>query len=157
MACSCSVVPHAKKLARVSIDFAQRSDPWIGQNLCMADEHGHTPDEVAERLSKRNDRNHLKDMVYGGIDGAVTTFAIVAGVEGAGLSPSVIIALGIANILADGFSMAAGNFAGRPAIGCPFPGSGPEGRRNALRPVRSRPFGLHHHGARTGPPARPDA
>lgn len=81
----------------------------------MADEHGHSPDEVAERLSRRNDSNHLKDMVYGGIDGGVTTFAIVAGVEGAGLSPSVIIALGVANILADGFSMAAGNFAGTRA------------------------------------------
>jgi len=87
----------------------------MGQNPGMADDHGHTPDEVSERLSRRNDSNHLKDMVYGGIDGAVTTFAIVAGVEGAGLSPNVIIALGIANILADGFSMAAGNFAGTRA------------------------------------------
>ena len=54
-------------------------------------------------------------MIYGGIDGAVTTFAIVAGVEGAGLSPRVIIALGIANVLADGFSMAAGNYSATKA------------------------------------------
>lgn len=57
----------------------------------------------------------LKDAVYGGIDGAVTTLAIVAGVAGAGLSPRVVIVLGIANVLADGFSMAAGNFAGTRA------------------------------------------
>lgn len=53
---------------------------------------------------------HLRDAVYGGIDGAVTTLAIIAGVAGAGLSQGVVVALGIANVLADGFSMAAGNF-----------------------------------------------
>ena len=58
---------------------------------------------------------HLRDFVYGGIDGTVTTFAIVAGVEGAGLSHKVIVALGIANVLADGFSMAAGNYTGTKA------------------------------------------
>lgn len=54
-------------------------------------------------------------MIYGAIDGAVTTFAIVAGVEGAGLSHGVILALGAANILADGFSMAASNYSGTKA------------------------------------------
>ncbi|WP_257883464.1 VIT1/CCC1 transporter family protein [Roseobacter insulae] len=54
-------------------------------------------------------------MIYGAIDGAVTTFAIVAGVEGAGLSERVIVILGIANILADGFSMAASNYSGTKA------------------------------------------
>jgi VIT1/CCC1 family predicted Fe2+/Mn2+ transporter len=63
----------------------------------------------------RPQRGHLRDLIYGGIDGAVTTFAIVAGVAGAGLSPRVIIALGIANVLADGFSMAAGNYSGTKA------------------------------------------
>ena len=48
-------------------------------------------------------------MVYGAVDGAVTTFAIVSGVEGAALSSGVVIVLGLANLLADGFSMAAGN------------------------------------------------
>lgn len=59
--------------------------------------------------------SHVRDAVYGGIDGAVTTFAIVAGVAGAGLSERVIVILGIANVLADGFSMAAGNYAGTKA------------------------------------------
>ncbi|MEL6549030.1 MAG: VIT1/CCC1 transporter family protein [Pseudomonadota bacterium] len=81
----------------------------------MTDTHGHSPEDIADRLARREDASHLKDMVYGGIDGAVTTFAIVAGVEGAGLPTGVILALGIANILADGFSMAAGNFAGTRA------------------------------------------
>jgi len=49
--------------------------------------------------------------VFGGIDGTVTTLAIVAGAAGAGLPRAAVLALGVANLLADGFSMAAGNFA----------------------------------------------
>ena len=53
---------------------------------------------------------HFDDFIYGSIDGAVTTFAIVAGVVGASLSPGIILILGFANLFADGFSMAAANF-----------------------------------------------
>lgn len=81
----------------------------------MKQEHGHSPEEIAERLSAPPTGAYLKDMIYGGIDGAVTTFAIVAGVEGAGLPHHVILALGAANILADGFSMAASNYSGTKA------------------------------------------
>jgi len=49
-------------------------------------------------------------MVYGSIDGTVTTFAIISGVAGAGLSPAIVIILGVSNVLADGFSMAASNY-----------------------------------------------
>lgn len=59
--------------------------------------------------------SYLRDLIYGAIDGSVTTFAIVAGVAGAGLPPGVIVTLGIANVLADGFSMAAGNYSGTKA------------------------------------------
>jgi vacuolar iron transporter family protein len=52
----------------------------------------------------------LGDFVYGATDGAVTTFAVVAGVIGASLSPSIVLILGFANLLADGFSMAVGNY-----------------------------------------------
>ena len=81
----------------------------------MTQEHGHSPKEIARRLSGNQQKNYLKDVIYGGIDGAVTTFAIVAGVEGAGLSHGIIVALGLANILADGFSMAASNYSGTKA------------------------------------------
>lgn len=81
----------------------------------MTMEHGHSPQEITRRLSEGQQYSPLKDMIYGGIDGAVTTFAIVAGVEGAGLPHSVIIALGLANVLADGFSMAASNYSGTKA------------------------------------------
>ena len=53
---------------------------------------------------------HLGEFVYGGIDGSVTTFAVVAGAVGASLDSSVILILGFANLLADGFSMSVGAY-----------------------------------------------
>ena len=53
---------------------------------------------------------HFDDFIYGSIDGAVTTFAIVAGVMGASLPSGIILILGFANLFADGFSMAAANY-----------------------------------------------
>jgi VIT1/CCC1 family predicted Fe2+/Mn2+ transporter len=88
--------------------------PTIGEERAMF-EHGHSPDEIRTRIGRPPGRGVLRDMVYGGIDGSVTTFAIVAGVAGAGLSPVIIVALGMANVLADGFSMAAGNYSGTKA------------------------------------------
>ena len=71
-----------------------------------------TPPPAGEQAP---DSTYLKDFIYGAIDGAVTTFAVVSGVAGAGLSSSVIIILGIANLVADGFSMAVSNFLGSRA------------------------------------------
>ncbi|NND15688.1 MAG: hypothetical protein HKN89_05140 [Eudoraea sp.] len=53
---------------------------------------------------------YLSEFVYGGIDGCVTTFAVVAGSVGAGLDSAVIIILGFANLLADGFAMSVGAY-----------------------------------------------
>ncbi|MBR9700944.1 hypothetical protein GOV11_03705 [Candidatus Woesearchaeota archaeon] len=53
---------------------------------------------------------YLGDAVYGALDGIVTTFAIVAGVAGASLASKIVLILGIANLIADGLSMAAGNY-----------------------------------------------
>jgi VIT1/CCC1 family predicted Fe2+/Mn2+ transporter len=53
---------------------------------------------------------YLGDMVYGGLDGIVTTFAVVSGVAGANLGANVVLILGLANLFADGFSMATGAF-----------------------------------------------
>lgn len=79
-------------------------------------EHSHTRKAIAKRLSSGAKANYLRDFVYGGIDGAITTFAIVAGVVGASLSSSVILILGLANLLADGFSMAASNYSGTKTV-----------------------------------------
>ena len=53
---------------------------------------------------------YIGDFVYGANDGIVTTFAVVAGAIGAGLSSGAIIILGLANLIADGFSMGASSF-----------------------------------------------
>jgi VIT1/CCC1 family predicted Fe2+/Mn2+ transporter len=53
---------------------------------------------------------YIKSVVYGGMDGIVTTFAVVAGVTGASLSPGVVLILGFANLVADGLSMSIGDF-----------------------------------------------
>lgn len=58
----------------------------------------------------RKIENNLREFVYGGMDGAVTTFAVVTGAAGANLSTRIILILGFANVLADGFSMAVGSF-----------------------------------------------
>jgi vacuolar iron transporter family protein len=75
-------------------------------------EHEHTPEAIRARLAAGPRLSYLRDWVYGGIDGSVTTFAVVTGVMGAHLSPTVILILGVANLLGDGFSMAASNYSG---------------------------------------------
>jgi VIT1/CCC1 family predicted Fe2+/Mn2+ transporter len=55
-------------------------------------------------------RHYLRDLVYGANDGIITTFAVVTGVTGASLGRRTILILGIANLLADGFSMGASNY-----------------------------------------------
>ena len=56
--------------------------------------------------------HHIGDLVFGANDGIITTFAVVSGVSGANLSPVVAIVLGLANLLAVGIAMGAGNYLG---------------------------------------------
>lgn len=67
---------------------------------------------MRRRLSERRRQSYLGDAVLGGIDGCVTTFAVVAGAVGGGFSGLVVIILGFANLFADGFSMAVSNYQG---------------------------------------------
>ena len=78
-------------------------------------EHDHSKEAIRQRIGSGRRHNYLRDWIYGGIDGAVTTFAVVSGVVGAELSVTVIVILGFANLFADGFSMAASNFSGTRA------------------------------------------
>ncbi|MEX2783650.1 VIT1/CCC1 transporter family protein [Streptococcus sp. H49] len=55
-------------------------------------------------------RNYAKSIVYGGMDGIITTFAVVAGSVGGNLGLAAIIVLGFSNLFADGFSMAVGDY-----------------------------------------------
>ena len=56
-------------------------------------------------MKEHFERRYLPQFVYGGIDGAVTTLAIITGAIGASLGPAIILILGFANLIADGFSM----------------------------------------------------
>ena len=78
-------------------------------------EDEHTPSAISRRLGRKPSPSYLHDFIYGAIDGAVTTFAVVAGAAGAGLGDRVVIILGGANLIADGFSMAVSNFLGSRA------------------------------------------
>lgn len=73
----------------------------------------HTPDAIRRRLAGGPRESNLRDLVYGAVDGIVTTFAVVAGAAGAGLAAEVVIVLGVANLVADGFSMAVSNVLGQ--------------------------------------------
>jgi len=56
--------------------------------------------------------HYLRDVVYGALDGVITTMAVLAGTEGASLSMRVGLILGLANLLGDGISMGASNYLG---------------------------------------------
>lgn len=77
-------------------------------------EEQHTPAAIRARIESAVAHSYLGDLVLGAIDGTVTTFAVVAGVAGAGFPQGVaiVIVLGLVNLFADGFSMAVGNFLG---------------------------------------------
>lgn len=74
----------------------------------MAVKSEHKLHQQGSKLGRFSD--YLGEFVYGGIDGSVTTFAVVAGAAGAGLSSQVVIILGFANLIADGFAMSVGSY-----------------------------------------------
>jgi VIT1/CCC1 family predicted Fe2+/Mn2+ transporter len=75
----------------------------------------HTRAAIEDRLAAPTRHSDLRDFIYGAIDGAVTTFAVVCSVEGARLPAGIVVVLGVANLVADGFSMAASNYLGTRA------------------------------------------
>ena len=58
-------------------------------------------------------QTYLPDVVYGANDGIVTTLVVISSVAGAAMSPTVILVLGLANLIADGFSMGTSNVLAR--------------------------------------------
>jgi len=68
-------------------------------------EHGEPLEENHGNIAS----TYLKSVVYGGLDGIITTFATVTSVAGAHFSSIVIIVLGISHLLADGLSMGFGD------------------------------------------------
>ena len=76
----------------------------------------HSPEAIRIRLGSQRRPSLVRDAILGGTDGCVTTFAVVSGAIGGGLEGRVVIILGFANLIADGFSMAASNYLGAESV-----------------------------------------
>jgi vacuolar iron transporter family protein len=100
-------------------------------------EESHHPDAIRRRLAEDVRHSYLGDAILGGIDGCVTTFAVVSAATGGGFSSAVIIVLGLANLVADGLSMAVGNYQSRRTQG----ESIEEARRTEARHIEQVPEG----------------
>jgi vacuolar iron transporter family protein len=72
--------------------------------------HSHDPVEIRQRLTRDRQPSYLRDAILGGIDGCITTIAVVASVAGAGLPGMVAFVLGLASLVADAFSMGVSNY-----------------------------------------------
>ncbi len=92
----------------ITRNIDQAREAYIHRDLeasRLAHEGGSAPE-----IHQTGQGQYLKSFVYGGLDGIVTTFAVVAGVAGANLSAGLIFIFGVANLLADGISMAFGDY-----------------------------------------------
>ncbi len=80
--------------------------------------HTHVGEGKNTMHKRRSVSVYLKEIIYGGVDGTITTFAVVAGFSGAALSNETatqlsfmtVLLFGLANLFADGVSMGLGNF-----------------------------------------------
>jgi len=78
-----------------------------------ASTEAHSAERIAGAFNEEHGQEshqYIGDLVYGGLDGIITTFAIVSGVAGARLGANIILIMGLANLFADGFSMAVGAY-----------------------------------------------
>jgi VIT1/CCC1 family predicted Fe2+/Mn2+ transporter len=99
-------------------------------------------------LAKPSSQSALGDFVLGGVDGVITTFAVAAGSAGGQLPTAIVIILGLANLIADGFSMAVSNYLGTKSRQEEFARSRaderwqieryPEGEREEIRQIFAR-------------------
>jgi VIT1/CCC1 family predicted Fe2+/Mn2+ transporter len=98
----------------------------------------HSPEAIRQALEDGPTHSNLGDFILGAIDGAITTFAVVAGAVGADLGAGIVVVLGLANLLADGFSMGIGVFLGERAE---------HQQADALRESASRHIEIYPDGA----------
>ncbi len=77
-----------------------------------ASKKAHSADRIKAAFEEHKTETgaYIGEAVYGALDGIVTTFAVVAGVEGARLSSGIVLILGFANLIGDGLSMGVGSY-----------------------------------------------
>jgi len=84
-------------------------EAWKNKDQAAA-KKAHMPAGFAAEQHTTGRGKYIKSVIYGGLDGTITTFAAVAGVAGAALSPGVVLIMGLANLVADGLSMSIGDY-----------------------------------------------
>lgn len=102
-------LPHDRWIWGPELIFASMGR-WENYGVCFMQSVGMNSVKSVSLQTFRQYQEYLGEFVYGGIDGCVTTFAVVAGAAGAELSTSIILILGFANLLADGFAMSVGAY-----------------------------------------------
>lgn len=112
-------IDRDEELERVTPD-SPKSEVLTGNRVTDAKKAYRSKDSELSKLAHdlaSADEQHMKDAgqyikaaVFGGLDGIITTFAVVASVTGANLSTGVVIIMGFANLLADGLSMGMGEY-----------------------------------------------
>lgn len=97
-----------------SSNRSEKARKAFDQGDVSASALAHDPGQIARAFAQERhggaSSQYIGNMVYGGLDGIITTFAIVSGVAGAHLGSEIILILGLANLFADGFSMATGAY-----------------------------------------------
>lgn len=102
---------RADKTGRLHRPLFSRNTHSLAEVKAAAQSHEQgRVEQAAQQNGATGKSEYLGNMVYGGLDGIITTFAVVSGVVGANLAPEVILILGLSNLLADGFSMATGAY-----------------------------------------------
>lgn len=84
-------------------------EAWKTKDAAAA-QKAHMPSGSANEQHTTGRGKYIKSVIYGGLDGTITTFAAVAGVAGAALSPGIVLIMGLANLVADGLSMSIGDY-----------------------------------------------
>ncbi|KAL8425738.1 hypothetical protein Efla_003116 [Eimeria flavescens] len=109
--CGGGDVPY-RDLQKARLAFIARDIDATRQASWAAHQHNHYGEmpTVHHEPHKKTSSDYLKAIVFGGLDGIVTIFAIVAGCVGANLHPSKVVIIGIGNLLADAISMGFGEF-----------------------------------------------
>ena len=92
----------------ISRNLEKAREAWLHRDPAASKAAHSATATAGERHAKSG--KYIKSVVYGGLDGIITTFAVVAGVNGASLSAGVVLILGFANLVADGLSMAIGDY-----------------------------------------------
>jgi len=65
---------------------------------------------TAAKEKHKKGADYLKSIIYGGLDGIMTTFAVVTAAAGAKLGSQVVLILGISNLISNAISMGVGDF-----------------------------------------------